>query len=683
MMPNPPLPSSSSSLSSPPLPSSHLLSFSKTSPQKVLSSSSSSAAMALKKKAISLVVAMTPKRGIGRQQDLPWPRLSRDFKHFTQLTTRTHQDLFPSSSSSFSSFTYHQRKEEEQEGEKKKQKKIDGDHLSSSSSSSSCLAECDVGNSSFNAVLMGRKTWESIPAKFRPLPNRLNIIISKTMQEEEKEEVEEENKKENSYSSLQTSSSLREETAEKTKKEEVKSSSRTDKERRRFPYDRPVRICSSLPSALEMLDQDEEYSRTVNRIFIVGGSGIYKEALSLGVVSYIYLTRVGKEFSACDVFFPRFPGDEILSNPPSTSKATPTTSSSSCGTGEERPLRVPYKPRLLLSFLQEKKNSHEKEEEKKGNASERDGEKSQDEVEEKEQDDQGKDRKQEEEEEEGYYSPIFISKTYSENEVPFDFVILEKIRKADQHLSHSIQQTTPSLGGFFRLLLLLFFFFFRSDQSCPSSACPWSQGEEEFFLNLFKSFSSERCLSTDSLLLAKTHAVAAPLLAWMKEEEEETKKKRKRNEEEEEEKKTMEKVSYRACPRVVYRHHEEFQYLDLIADILTNGVPMSDRTGVGTLSKFGCQMRFRLDQSFPLLTTKRVFWKGVVEELLWFIRGDTNANHLSEKGVKIWDKNVTREFLDSRGLFRREVGDIGPGYGFQWRHFGAPYTDMHENYTDV
>merc|ERR1712224_18793 len=107
------------------------------------------------------------------------------------------------------------------------------------------------------------------------------------------------------------------------------------------------------------------------------------------------------------------------------------------------------------------------------------------------------------------------------------------------------------------------------------------------------------------------------------------------------------------------------------------GVGMDDRTGVGTRSLFGKMMRFDLRTSFPLLTTKRVFWRGVVEELLWFVRGDTNAKHLSEKGIKIWDGNGSKEFLEKRGLGHREEGDLGPVYGFQWRHFGAKYVDMH------
>lgn len=127
--------------------------------------------------------------------------------------------------------------------------------------------------------------------------------------------------------------------------------------------------------------------------------------------------------------------------------------------------------------------------------------------------------------------------------------------------------------------------------------------------------------------------------------------------------------------------HEEYQYLQAIREIIDKGVAMDDRTGVGTRSVFGAQMRFDLRKAFPLLTTKRVFWRGVLEELLWFVKGDTNAKHLTEKGVKIWDANGSREFLDKRGLSHREEGDLGPVYGFQWRHFGAKYVDMHTDYT--
>ncbi|XP_073036060.1 bifunctional dihydrofolate reductase-thymidylate synthase 1-like isoform X1 [Primulina eburnea] len=134
-------------------------------------------------------------------------------------------------------------------------------------------------------------------------------------------------------------------------------------------------------------------------------------------------------------------------------------------------------------------------------------------------------------------------------------------------------------------------------------------------------------------------------------------------------------------PKIVFEKHEEFLYLRLVQDIIANGNGKDDRTGTGTFSKFGCQMRLNLRKSFPLLTTKRVFWRGVVEELLWFISGSTNAKILQEKGIHIWDGNASREYLDSMGLTEREEGDLGPVYGFQWRHFGARYTNMHADYT--
>jgi len=134
-------------------------------------------------------------------------------------------------------------------------------------------------------------------------------------------------------------------------------------------------------------------------------------------------------------------------------------------------------------------------------------------------------------------------------------------------------------------------------------------------------------------------------------------------------------------PPATAARHEEMQYLNCLSDIMDTGAMKEDRTGTGTLSKFGFQMRFNLRHTFPLLTTKKVFWRGVVEELLWFISGSTNAAVLQEKGIHIWDGNASREFLDRVGLTHREEGDLGPVYGFQWRHFGAQYTDMHADYT--
>jgi len=127
--------------------------------------------------------------------------------------------------------------------------------------------------------------------------------------------------------------------------------------------------------------------------------------------------------------------------------------------------------------------------------------------------------------------------------------------------------------------------------------------------------------------------------------------------------------------------HEELQYLQLIEKIITSGRTKGDRTGTGTRSLFGAQMRFSLRESFPLLTTKRVFWRGVVEELLWFIKGSTDGNELAAKNVHIWDANGTKEFLAKQNLHDREQGDLGPIYGFQWRHFGAKYVDNKTDYT--
>ncbi|DAA15786.1 thymidylate synthase isoform X1 [Bos indicus] len=136
-----------------------------------------------------------------------------------------------------------------------------------------------------------------------------------------------------------------------------------------------------------------------------------------------------------------------------------------------------------------------------------------------------------------------------------------------------------------------------------------------------------------------------------------------------------------AEPRPPPPPHGELQYLGQIEHILRCGFRRDDRTGTGTLSVFGMQARYNLRDEFPLLTTKRVFWKGVLEELLWFIKGSTNAKELSSKGVKIWDANGSRDFLDGLGFSDRAEGDLGPVYGFQWRHFGAEYKDMDSEYS--
>ncbi|CCK69740.1 thymidylate synthase KNAG_0C06470 [Huiozyma naganishii CBS 8797] len=128
---------------------------------------------------------------------------------------------------------------------------------------------------------------------------------------------------------------------------------------------------------------------------------------------------------------------------------------------------------------------------------------------------------------------------------------------------------------------------------------------------------------------------------------------------------------------------EEQQYLDLCERIIEKGEFRPDRTGTGTLSLFAPpQLRFSLaDGQFPLLTTKRVFTKGVILELLWFVAGCTDGKKLSEQGVRIWDGNGSREYLDQLGLTDRREGDLGPVYGFQWRHFGAKYKTCDDDYT--
>lgn len=128
--------------------------------------------------------------------------------------------------------------------------------------------------------------------------------------------------------------------------------------------------------------------------------------------------------------------------------------------------------------------------------------------------------------------------------------------------------------------------------------------------------------------------------------------------------------------------HGEYQYLNLLRQILTQGNRRQDRTGTGTIGLFGQQIRFDLSSdALPLLTTKFVPFKMVVKELLWFLKGQTDNNILRAQGVYIWDGNTSRDFLDKRGLGAYREGDIGPMYGFNWRHFGATYHGCDGDYT--
>lgn len=143
------------------------------------------------------------------------------------------------------------------------------------------------------------------------------------------------------------------------------------------------------------------------------------------------------------------------------------------------------------------------------------------------------------------------------------------------------------------------------------------------------------------------------------------------------------------------------QYLELCQKVLTEGHYKSDRTGKGTISYFGAQMRFDLNEGFPLLTTKRVHLKSIIYELLWFIKGDTNIKYLVDHDVKIWNEwpyEIFKKSVDYSGEtieefvekiktddeFALKYGDLGPVYGRQWRHFGDDnnYVDQLKNVID-
>ena len=135
--------------------------------------------------------------------------------------------------------------------------------------------------------------------------------------------------------------------------------------------------------------------------------------------------------------------------------------------------------------------------------------------------------------------------------------------------------------------------------------------------------------------------------------------------------------------------HPEYQYLDLLQDILTNGTYKDDRTSTGTYSVFGRQIRFNLSDGFPLLTTKKVFLRGIIHELLWFIKGESNIKYLVDNNVHIWDDWPYRFYVESMKKENKEVlsleqfiekikdndtfakkwGELGPVYGVQWRHW--------------
>lgn len=136
------------------------------------------------------------------------------------------------------------------------------------------------------------------------------------------------------------------------------------------------------------------------------------------------------------------------------------------------------------------------------------------------------------------------------------------------------------------------------------------------------------------------------------------------------------KVSETIFSNIQKYSHEEYQYLNLLQNILDNGTWEEGRNGK-TKSIFGQSMRFSLTGGqIPILTTKKTAWKTCLKELLWFIRGETDNKILKEQGVHIWDANGSRDFLDSRGLQKYDVDELGPIYGYQWRHFNKPYVTI-------
>ena len=127
----------------------------------------------------------------------------------------------------------------------------------------------------------------------------------------------------------------------------------------------------------------------------------------------------------------------------------------------------------------------------------------------------------------------------------------------------------------------------------------------------------------------------------------------------------------------------EYQYLDIMKNIINTGIDRNDRTGTGTLSLFGSTQRYDLSETFPMSTTKRIFIRAVFEELMLYLSGKTDNKILKDKNIHIWNGNTSREFLDKRGLQHYPEGDMGETYGFNFRHFGGQYQDCKTDYEST
>ena len=129
-----------------------------------------------------------------------------------------------------------------------------------------------------------------------------------------------------------------------------------------------------------------------------------------------------------------------------------------------------------------------------------------------------------------------------------------------------------------------------------------------------------------------------------------------------------------------YVNQEELNYLEIMKNIIQDGVLRGDRTGTGTYSLFGKQLKYDLRTTFPISTTKKIFLRAVFEELMLYLRGQTDNKILNSKKINIWNGNTSRDFLDKRGLTHYQEGDMGETYGFNFRHFGGEYQGCQNEY---